>query len=87
MPRFVPLNVSAVPEVIVDPLKKFTPLVTCVLVPVPPFDIARSLTRLRVPNDAFVEKRFVDDAVVAKKLVEVAFVRKALADQVENARP
>jgi hypothetical protein len=77
-----PLNVSAVPLVIVEPLKKFRPFVTWVLVPVPPFAIERSLTRLRVPKDALVEKRFVEEAVVAKKVLEVALVRKALADVV-----
>ena len=73
MPRFVPLNVSAVPEVIVEPLKKFTPLVTWVEVPVPPLAIERSLTRLRVPRDAVCAKRFVEEAVVEKRLVVVAF--------------
>ena len=40
-PRFVPLNVSAVPEVIRIPSKKFTPLVTWVEVAVPPLAIGK----------------------------------------------
>ena len=86
-PSLPPFRVRSVPEVILLPSKKLTPLVVCVVALVPPLAMGSAVVRVREPAErepmvALLEKRLVELAREAKKLVVVALV--AMSENAEK---